>query len=157
MTAQIPDTFIFQGYQYSLIEITGNNLASLNKFGMEPKVIDTSCYRGYYATYELKENALYLKELTVREKNKHYPPIDGIKPIKDGCKASYSNLCIAVYFSGKILLAKDFIHELYIHMGYQRPIAFKKVLDITLQDGKIVNIKDRSKEIKIIRNSRGEI
>ena len=53
-----------------------------------------------------------------------------------------------VPYTGKIRLAKDFIEELYIHMGYQKPTAFKTVLDITLKDGQIVEINDRSQEIE---------
>lgn len=53
-----------------------------------------------------------------------------------------------VPFTGKIRLAKDFPEELYIHMGYQKPTAFKTVLDITLKEGRVVEIKDRSQEME---------
>ena len=33
-------------------------------------------------------------------------------------------------------------------MGYQKPTAFKTVLDITLRDGRVVEINDRSQEIE---------
>lgn len=39
---------------------------------MEPEMIHTECYRGFYAIYELTEEALYLRELTLREKNENY-------------------------------------------------------------------------------------
>ncbi len=38
-------------------------------------------------------------------------------------------------------------------MGFQKPTAFKTVLDITLKDGKVVEIKDRAKEME---EKRGE-
>jgi hypothetical protein len=33
-------------------------------------------------------------------------------------------------------------------MGYQKPSAFKTVLDITLKGGRVVEIKDRSQEME---------
>jgi hypothetical protein len=57
-------------------------------------------------------------------------------------------LHVIVQFSGKIRLANGFIQEFYIHMGYQKPTSFKTVLDITLKDGRVVEIKDRSEEME---------
>lgn len=53
MTAQIPDTFIFNGEEYSLIGMKGGDLISPEQFGMLPGMLHTACYRGFYATYEL--------------------------------------------------------------------------------------------------------
>ncbi len=148
MTAQISDTFIFKGDEYSLIGITGGDLASPEQFGMEPEMIDTSCYRGFYATYELTEETLYLRELTLSEKNKKYLPIGEILPERKDYQATYHELSEVIPFTGKLRLAKDFIKELYIHMGYQKPTSFKTVLDITLKDGQVVKIRDRSREME---------
>lgn len=171
MTAQFTDKFIFRGDQYSLIGIDGGTLALPEQFGMEPEQFSSACYRGFYAIYELTEEALYLRELTLREKNGNYLPIAGILPGKEGDKATrslnsevmgftvfpssrganiatYHGLNVAVPFTGKIRLARDFINELYIHMGYQKATAFKTVLDITLKDGRVVEINDRSQEME---------
>ncbi len=153
MTAQISDRFIFKGDEYSLIGMKGGDLASPEQFGMEPEMIHTACYRGFYASYELTEEALYLRELTLREKNGNYLPIEGIEPAKEEYQATYHGLSVVVHFTGKIRLAKDFIEELYIHMGYQKPTAFKTVLDITLKEGRVVEIKDRSQEMEEKRGS----
>ena len=153
MTAQIPDTFLFDGDEYSLIGIKGDGLASPNQFGMEPEMIHTARYRGFYATYELTTEAIYLRELTLREKNGNYLPIGGIKPTKQEYQATYQGLNELVPFTEKIRLAKDFIEELYIHMGYQKPTAFKTVIDITITDGKVIAIRDRSREMKQKRGS----
>ncbi len=153
MTAQIPDTFLVKGDEYSLIGMSGAHLVSPEQFGMEPEMIHTACYRGFFAMYELTEEALYLRELTLREKNKNYLPIEGIEPAKGDYQATYHGLSVVVPFTGRIRLAKDFIDELYIHMGYQKPTAFKTVLDITLKDGRINEIKDRSQEMEQKRGS----
>jgi hypothetical protein len=148
MTAQISDTFIFKGEDYSLIGMTEGELASPQQFGMEPEMIHTACYRGFYATYELTEEALYLRQLTLRERNGRYLPIGKIQPQIADHQGAYHDLSEVIPFTGKIRLAKDFIEELYIHMGFQKPTAFKTVLDITLKHGQTIAIKDRSKEIE---------
>jgi len=148
MTAQIPDTFLFQGDQYDLIGISGGELASPEQFGMEPEMLDTSCYRGFYATYELTKAGLYLRELTLGEKNEQYLPIGETQPELGNGKATYRDLSELIPFTGQIRLAKDFIEGFYIHMGYQKPTAFKTVLDITLNNGQVMEIKDRSQEME---------
>ena len=153
MTAQISDSFMFEGEEYSLIGMRGGDLASPEQFGMEPKMLNTACYRGFIATYEVTKEALYLRELTLREKNGNYLPIDEIQPEKEQYQATYHDLNVVVPFTGKIRLAKGFIHDLYIHMGFQKPSAFETVLDLTLKDGRVVKILDRSKEME---QKRGE-
>lgn len=148
MTAQISDTFVFKGDEYSLIGMTEGDLASPEQFGMEPEMLHTACYRGFYATYELTEEALCLKELTLRERNGNYLTIGETQPERGDYQATYHGLNEVIPFTGKIRLAKDFIDELYIHMGYQKPTAFKTVLDIDLKNGQVIEIKDRSQEME---------
>lgn len=148
MTAQISDKFIYEGDQYSLIGMKGGDLASPKQFGMESRMIHTACCRGFYASYALTEESLYLREFALKERNGNYLPIDGIVPENGHHPATYHGLNLVVPFTGKIRLAKDLIKELYIHMGYQKPTAFKTVLDITLTEGRVVEIKDRSQEME---------
>jgi hypothetical protein len=148
MTAQISDTFILDGNEYSLIGTRGWGLASPEQFGMKPEMLHTACYRGFFATYEVTKEALYLRELTLREKNGNYLPIDGIQPETGKYQATYRGLNVVVPFTGKIKVAKGFIDDLYIHMGFQKASAFETVLDLTLENGKVVRIHDRSKEME---------
>ena len=82
------------------------------------------------------------------ERNGNYLPIGETQPEIGAGQATYPGLSVVIPFPGKIPLAKDFIPELYIHMGYQKPMAFKTVLDITLQDGQVVEIRNRSQEME---------
>lgn len=151
MTAQTADMVIFKGEQYALVGIEGDRLATPEKYGMEPESISTGCRRGFYATYELLEDGLYLKEMTLREKHGNYCPIGGVEPTKERYQSTYHNLNEWISFSGKIRLAKDFIREYYIHMGFQKPSAFETVFDITLQNSRITSIKDRSQDMAMKR------
>ena len=121
---------------------------SPEQFGMESEMIHTACYRGFISTYEITDDGLYLKEFTIKEKDENYLPIDGVLPKKEDYLATYEKLNHHVDFTGKIRLAKDFIQDLYIHMGYQKASAFETVLDISFENGKVVEINERSKEIE---------
>ncbi len=148
MTAQISDTFLFKGKEYSLIGKEGGDLASPEQFGMEGEGVQTDCWSGFYAKYELTEESLYLRELNLWEKNGNYLPIGGIEPSEESDPPAYQGLSVVIPFTGKLMLAKDFIPELYIHAGYQMPIAFKIVLEISVKNGRVVKIKDLSKEME---------
>jgi hypothetical protein len=148
MTAQISDTFIFEGKEHFLIGIRGGDLIPPEQFGMQPEKLSTACYRDFFSTYEVADDELYLQELTLREANNNYKPINGILAEKQEYQATYHNLKFRVPFSGKLRLGRDFVKELYIHMGFQKPTAFKTVYDLTLEDGRVVEIKDRSEEME---------
>lgn len=164
MTAQIADKFIYRGAAYDVIGVRGGELITPEQFGMTPTAGCTACWRGFYVTYELTSEGLYLRELTLYEKNKNYKPIDGVMPVRVRKSMfdvgigdmSYSNLNVRVPFTGKIRIAKDFIRERYVHMGFQAPSAYKTVHDVALEDGKVVDILDRSWEVEKLREEMGE-
>lgn len=147
MTAQVSDKFLFRGEEYVLIGLKGGQLFFPERFGMTPTMINSACYRGFHCDYELTPEALHLREVTLREKDGHYLPIDGVEPEKWDYMANYTGLSLLVDFTGILRLAKDFIPELYIHMGFQKPTAFRTVLDVTLDAGRVVGIKDRSGDV----------
>jgi len=158
LTAQIPDRVIFRDEEYELIGLAGGELFNPVQFGMEPAMISTACYRGFYATYELTGDVLYLQQVTLREKHGKYPPIQGIEAECDPFRGeilqgTYHSLDFPMPFSGKLRLAKDFIEELYVHMGFQDATAFRTVYDLTLEAGKLVEVEDRSEEVEKIRGA----
>lgn len=145
MTAQIHDTFVYRGEGYSLIGEKGGDLFSPTQYGMTPKMISTACWRGFYATYEFTEvGELCLRGATLGMVEGEYKPIGGVLP--NGGR--YQNLNVAVPFTGKIRLGRGFIREQYVHGGFQRPSAYETVIDLTLQDGLVVGVNDRSDEVE---------
>ena len=147
MTAQIINTFIFKGEEYGLIGLNGDKLIHPSQFGMEPVMLHTACYEGFYATYELTDTSLLLQKMTLREQQNNYLVIEGTKPVINDYIATYHDMSIVVPFTGNIRLAKDFIEELYVHMGYQKSTAFEIILDISLENGKVLTINNRSEEV----------
>jgi hypothetical protein len=151
MTAQISDTFIYNGEEYRLIGIEGEGLATPQDFGMKPVAIHTACWRGYHSTYKITDDGIFLKEMTLSENKGNYKPINDVAPIIEEHQATYTNINLSVSFTGRMRLAKGFIWDLYIHQGFQKPSAFKTVIDLKFEDGRLVETKDRSKEVEEIR------
>lgn len=153
MTVQISDRICFDGEEFSIIGVKGDFFTP-RQFGMEPEKIHTACYRGFFATYELTDEFLLLRKLTIKEKQGNYQAISGVEPQIGEHVAIYSGLAEVVFFKGQLTLAKDFISEYSTHtIGYQPPRAFKTVLEITFEDGRVIEIKDRSKEMNQKRGS----
>ena len=155
MTAQIADRILYIGDIYSIIKVTDGELASPVQFGMEAERMHTACYRGFYSMYVLTEDILYLKQLTVKEKNQNYLPIKGIEAQKYRYGYTYHDLSEIIKFTGTIIIAKDFIQELYIHAGYQRAIAFESVYEITFKKGRFINKINLSFKMKQDRKKLG--
>ncbi|MBX3081541.1 MAG: hypothetical protein KF716_07870 [Anaerolineae bacterium] len=144
MTAQIPDNFIYRGEEYALVGKEGDGLLTPLDYGMRPVMIHTACYRGFYCAYLVTEDGLYLTNMTVRTADDVYPVVDGYQPSVRDFTAIYRDMRILTNFTGKLRLARDFIEELYIHMGFQKPSAFRTVLDFQFSEGKLQNITDLS-------------
>ena len=63
-------------------------------------------------------------------------------------EALYKDINLPVsFFTGKLRIARGFIDELYIHMGFPKPSAFKTVVDLTFEAGKLKGTKNRSREM----------
>ncbi|MGY5851972.1 MAG: hypothetical protein RTU92_00225 [Candidatus Thorarchaeota archaeon] len=167
MTAQIPDEYRYEGEAYSLVGMKGEGLYTPQEFGMNPQAPSSACWRGYIMRYDCIDGQLVLDGMTVY--SEEGPTINGVEPTasQEGFRTShavayavfggrplakvYENLKMKTKFTGSILLAKDFIREMYIHMGFQRPIAFKTVLELQIQDGDIINVSDLSEKMEEIR------
>ncbi|MHA2007496.1 MAG: hypothetical protein ACXABO_07175 [Promethearchaeota archaeon] len=153
MTAQIPDEFVLNGEDFSLVGLNGQDLFTPEDFGIIPYSGSTACWRGFVMKYLFINDQLFLEEMRVNAKNP--PEINGVKPEpgEHSLKYSYKNLNLKTNFTGKILLAKDFIQSMYVHMGFQRPIAFKTVVEIKVEEGKVISLKDFSKQMEDQRNA----
>ncbi|KKN49777.1 hypothetical protein LCGC14_0639230 [marine sediment metagenome] len=152
MTGQMSDEFILNGELFSLVSLKGQGLFRPEDFGIISYSSCTACWRGYIMRYIIIKDQLFLDEMQV---NVDKPPkINGIKPQQGDrlFKYYYKNLKLKTTFTGKILLAKDFIQSMYVHMGFQRPMAFETVIEIHVENGEIVSAKDLSKQMEEHRN-----
>ena len=155
MTAQISDGFSWDGKEYELIGISGTDLFIPEDHGFEPEMMHTACYRGYYVEYLIDAGKLILRKMTIRNKENLIVKLGGIEPELgaglDSGNLCYSDLSILIPFTGKLRLARNFIKKHYIHMGFQKPSAYKTVFDLTFEHGVLVETLNRSKEAERIR------
>ncbi len=151
MTAQIPDEFILNGESFSLVGLKGKGLVEPEDLGISPYSSCTACWRGYVMKYNFTKNKLILDELQVNVDDP--PKINGVEAQQESSlfKYHYKNLKLQTNFTGSILLAKDFIQSMYVHMGFQRPMAFKTVVEIDIKNGEIISLKDLSKKMENLR------
>ena len=49
-----------------------------------------------------------------------------------------------VEYHGKILVGDEFIHDYYVHMGYQRAHAYKVLKEFVFQNGNLIDVIDHS-------------
>jgi len=148
MTGQMSDEFILNGETFSLVSLKGQGLFKPEDFGINSYSSCTACWRGYIMRYIITKDQLTLDRMQV---NVDKPPkINGIKPQHGDrlFKYYYKNLKLKTTFTGKILLAKDFIQSMYVHMGFQRPMAFETVIEMHVENGEIILLKDLSKQME---------
>jgi hypothetical protein len=148
MTVQIPDTFLYNGEHYALILLNGERLITPEDYGMKPKAWHTACWQGFYSTYEITNDGLFLKEMTIGKVDGSLKPIQGIMPTPDESSSidgfSYKGLHIFTKFTGRMLLARDFILDL--RMVYPNPIAYQTLFEVTFAEGKLVSTQDLCSE-----------
>lgn len=182
MTEQIRDSYIYDNECYELSEHTGMDVFSPRDYGMFPEMIHTGCRRGYYADFEIVNGILYLRRLTIRDRNGRYYPLGGIGLIsakvcqtvlpknqrlkrtklagktvyladESVSAAVYSGLNLKVPFTGKMRLVNDHIdvlpYEFDLYMLFVSDAhCYRKILDLSVDRGVVVNVVDRSEEME---------
>lgn len=173
MTAQIPDTVIYESRAFSIAGVNGNGLFTPAEIGLSVQMCSTACYRGHYCQYTVLDKSLYLTKLTVglttadstiAEKGEG-PLVFGRKPKRerfeceyhDGSKGSYwgdwfyEDFQHPVAYSGGLLIGSEFIREMYVHMGFHPAYKFRTVFELVFESGSLVNASNRSKEMQEFR------
>ncbi|MCE7748923.1 MAG: hypothetical protein GPJ51_11030 [Candidatus Heimdallarchaeota archaeon] len=152
MTGQIPDSFLYEGEVYSLIGIEEEEPFSPLDYDIMPEMASTACWRGFVLYYKLDDNYLTLQDMQLN--TQEAKKINGVKPMKtkDMFKFHYQDLNLKLDYTGKLLIARDFIDEMYVHMGFQRPIAFRKVVELDFNNGELLSVNDLSEQMENRRN-----
>jgi len=156
MTGQIPDNLIYKKSSYSMVGLKGEGLPSPLDFGLEPVSPHTANWRGFIMTYKIAKNHLIVQDMNVTVKNlKEKPPlINDVNPEtkKEGLlHLTYKSLELKTQFTGKILIAKDFIDSMYVHMGFQSPLSFNTVIELKISDGALIKVTDFSEMMEKYR------
>ncbi|WP_427157377.1 hypothetical protein ACQFX9_17860 [Aliinostoc sp. HNIBRCY26] len=164
MTGQISDLLIHENQKFCIAGVEGAGLFEPTQHGFYPQWGTTACYRGYCCTYEVIEETFYLKELIIslvlKEKLllKHGKARDflGVFPYGRDTpvghpSAVYEQLNHFVEFTGSLLIANKFIHNLYVHLGFQPAYKYEEVYELTFDKGYLTQSIKRSEEMAEIR------
>lgn len=159
MTGQIPDNVLYNDEIYDLVGLKGEGLYEPFDFGLTPVSPHTANWRGFISHYEVSKKILTLKDFEVHVQNSddNLPDINGVKPIiriEGLTHLKYENVNLKTNYTGTILIARDFINSLYVHMGFQSPLSFNKVIEFEFNNGKLISEKDLSKKMKIFRKEK---
>ena len=156
MTGQIPDAFIYKKKECAIVGLDGGPLFSPADFGMDVRAPHTACWRGYVATYTCLDSKLILTHLSVSTttpmKLNNKPPVEDAKHFG----FVYEDLGLKFPFTGTIIIARDFINEMYVHMGFQSASSFRDVHELTFEKGVLLNEKDISQLMEKRRETLGK-
>ncbi len=147
MTAQIGDIYKFKEKRYTCLRRNSDSLFDPKDYGFSPTWACTACWRGYFCEYEVRDDGLMLRNLCINDANDYYPPVNGVNASEEKKPLGhrlYENVDLSIPYSGKVLLAADFIENYYIHMGFQRPHGYKTLLSFEFEEGQLIDTVDYS-------------
>lgn len=160
MTAQIPDTFRYRNQKYDIIAMIDSIGFNPRSYGLQPHSSSTACWRGYWCEYAIENGKLILERLYMYNEDNYYPDLNGVSvlPREDehgrplgrfGHRIYVPHM--EIYYTGKLILGNDFLPEFYIHMGFQRPWAFKELLEFDFVNGQLEKVIDHSDKAEFVR------
>lgn len=148
MTAQISDSFICGDREYSVIAMSLPLDFSPRRYGLSPFSACTACLKGYWCSYNISESGIVLDKLFIHTLDNKYPEINGVTPSGEDetCLGHrfYKNLDLKINYTGKILIGDEFIQEYYIHMDTQCAWAYKVLIELVFENGKLTEKNDKS-------------
>ena len=146
MTAQMHDQFDYGAETYDLVGGDGRGLFQPREYGLRPYGRSTACERGFVCSYKLSDGRLILSGLSLSCSGEP-PAAFGVRPaVDDRLGYTYRRIGHFVAFSGRILIATDFIPELYVHMGFQSACKYQTVRELAFDEGRLILDTDRSEE-----------
>ena len=83
MTAQIGDSFKFDGQDYTIVALSEYIRFDPREYGITPEAACTACWAGYWCAYNIKEDGIYLEDLYINSKDDYYPEILGVNPVSE--------------------------------------------------------------------------
>jgi len=180
MTSQYSDVFLLNEQKFDIAGVNGDGLFEPATFGLNPIATCTACWRGFLCLYTINDDKLILDQLHINHGKgdtlapflsggeyefQQGPEINGVVPIYPARSAHFENILnvdffdnvytelnLKMGFSGGILVARDFIDSLYVHMGFHPAWKYRTVFELIFDQGDVGEIRDVSKQIEEWRN-----
>jgi hypothetical protein len=161
VTAQVPDTIVIDGTEHGIAGIDGGPLFDPAVHRIELAMLHTACWRGHICAYTLWDERLLLHALTVGPDT----TVDGVA-VSTGPSFSgelfadngYGEYMVApmrleIPFSGRLLAARGLLVSLHVNMGFAPGWKYEHVIELILDEGRLVGRRDRSGDIAEIRRA----
>jgi hypothetical protein len=138
-TAQLPERIVIDGVQEKLLAepldqaLEADPQLAARFYPLLPKGICTAVWRGYVATWAVRDDRLYLDGIDVNACASANPlPLEQI--------FGTSGPVPATWFSGRLTVAQG-KQQLYIHMGFQS--RYERYLILTVEKGVVTGRETR--------------
>ena len=126
MGARFPDHVLFDGEAFNVCEIDGSGLFDpVTQSGSIPTEDDNHSF-----VYGIRDDTLFLE--TFESRGEIPRPIALDQPVP---------------FTGSMVMGTGFVDDLKVHMGVQAAYKYRKVIQLEVEDGRIVDFVDRSGEM----------
>lgn len=163
MTAQVQDSFHYLGEQYVLAAFSEGEPFSPLEAGYRPVMASTACWRGYVCGYEVKDRQLGLRELWINHqageaavtRRLQPPDLNGVSAVRDEESFfgvwHFREVGLQLTYTGGLMIARDFIRGLYVHMGFHPAWKYQHVHELVFEQGRLVEAHDASTEVAKLR------
>lgn len=123
----------------------------------------TACWRGYLCTYEVARDTLHLACLQINHQPTDArasillrpPALAGVEAVKaeQGYigQWKFKDVALALPYSGGLVIARDFLREHDVHMGFHPAWKYQHVHELLFDDGRLIEARDLSAEMAAIR------
>lgn len=169
MTAQFSDTLKYEEKDYEIAAISGDGLFDPAQYKMKPISQCSACWRGFVTRYQVANEELHLIALSISltdddwRTEEKFPKVQA--PIIGGYKAIdmsveqwslfeyyYTNMRLPIPFTGGLLLARDIINDLHVHMGFDPAWKYRTVYELLFEEGRLtksINVSEKMAEIRL--------
>jgi hypothetical protein len=65
----------------------------------------------------------------------------------------YRDVNKTIRYTGRVMITDDFIQERYIHMGFQSPLSYRKVVELAFDKGRFIGANDLSETVAKLRDT----
>ena len=157
MTAQTHDKVRWNDADYLLVGVSGGHLFDPHDHGLVTRPTTTANWRGWVARYTVRDGSLFLDELydvgLFLDPDAAPPLLFGVEAVSES-RASfrYPALHHRLAFTGRLLIAREFIRSLYRHMGFHPAWKFEESWELGFAEGRLTEQRDLSAQMEEMRN-----
>ena len=158
MSAQIMDSVIIENNTYRITEVSAPGMMfKPSEYGLRPNMRCTACFRGHWCDYQIKDSNLFLKDFYMYNEAQKYPTLNGVdvlcEEVASGKTKSesekmghkkYEDVFLFMPYTGKMLVGEEKVFDFYVNEGRQKCWAYKKLIECTFEDGKLISLIDYS-------------